>query len=286
MIKAIAGGGGRGMRAVARAEELEEAYARCRSEAEKAFGVGDVYVEEWLPQARHLEVQIVGDGTGAVSHVWERECTVQRRHQKIVELAPSPALDPALRGALLEAAVKLGAAVQYRGLGTIEFLVDASGAPSSETPKARASRFAFIEANARLQVEHTVTEAVTGVDLVRAQLALARGATLAQLGLAQAQVPAPRGHAIQLRVCTETIAPDGSVRPTGGTLAAFDPPSGPGVRVDHAAYAGYTTSPRYDSLLAKVIVHAPSAAFADAIARADRALAELRVDGVATNAPV
>jgi len=274
MIKAIAGGGGRGMRAVARAEELEEAYARCRSEAEKAFGVADVYVEEWLPRARHLEVQVVGDGGGAVSHVWERECTVQRRHQKIVELAPSPALDARVRAELLAAAVKLAQAVKYRGLGTIEFLLDA----------ASGDRFAFIEANARLQVEHTVTEAVTGIDLVRAQLEIARGKTLAQLGLAQEQIPAPRGHAIQLRVNTETIAADGSVRPTGGTLGAFDPPSGPGVRVDHYGYAGYTTNPRYDSLLAKVIVHTPSDRFADAIARADRALAELRIEGVATNA--
>jgi acetyl/propionyl-CoA carboxylase alpha subunit len=294
VIKAIAGGGGRGMRAVSRAEELDEAYARCRSEAEKAFGVGDVYAEELLPTARHLEVQIVGDGSGAVSHVWERECTVQRRHQKIVELAPSPALDGGVREALLDAAVKLGRALKYRGLGTIEFLLDASPAGAPPMPKRdltpigqhgpAGARFAFIEANARLQVEHTVTEAVTGIDLVRAQLEIARGKTLAQLGLMQTQIPPPRGHAIQLRVCTETIAEDGGVRPTGGTLAAFDPPSGPGVRVDHYGYAGYTTNPRYDSLLAKVIAHAPSAALSDAVARADRALAELRIEGVATNA--
>ncbi len=286
MIKAIAGGGGRGMRAVARAEEINEAYARCRSEAEKAFGVADVYAEEWLPHARHLEVQIIGDGTGAVSHVWERECTVQRRHQKIVEVAPSPALAATVRTQLLEAAVKLGQAVSYRGLGTIEFLLDASAEVAlwGQTPKGHFGRFAFIEANARLQVEHTVTEAITGIDLVRAQLEIARGATLAQLGLAQAQIPAPRGHAIQLRINTEVIGADGSLRPTGGTLTAFDPPSGPGVRVDHCGYAGYTTNPRYDSLLAKVIVHAPGAKFSDAIARADRALAELRIEGVATNA--
>ncbi len=283
MIKAIAGGGGRGMRAVARADELEDAYARCRSEAEKAFGVGDVYVEEWLPAARHLEVQIVGDGSGAVSHVWERECTVQRRNQKIVELAPSPALDAGVRAQLLDFAVRLGRAVQYRGLGTVEFLLDAreAGIPNrGQTP----IRNFFIEANARLQVEHTVTEAVTGIDLVRAQLEVARGKSLADVGLAQAAVPAPRGHAIQLRVNTETITSSGDVKPSGGTLAAFDPPSGPGVRVDHYGYAGYTTNPRYDSLLAKVIASSPSPAFADAIARADRALSELRVEGVATNA--
>jgi len=282
MVKAIAGGGGRGMRAVARAEDLDEAYARCRSEAEKAFGVADVYAEEWLPRARHLEVQVVGDGTGAVSHVWERECTVQRRHQKIVELAPSPALDASVRAQLLADAVKLAQAVKYRGLGTIEFLLGASEmAKRGQTPF---GHFAFIEANARLQVEHTVTEAVTGLDLVRAQLEIARGKTLAQLGLTQAQIPPPRGYAIQLRVNTETITADGGVRPAGGTLSAFDPPSGPGVRVDHYGYAGYTTNPRYDSLLAKLIVHAPSERFADAIARADRALAELRIEGVATNA--
>jgi acetyl/propionyl-CoA carboxylase alpha subunit len=273
MIKAIAGGGGRGMRAVERAEQIDEAYARCRSEASSAFGVADVYVEEWLPRARHLEVQVVGDGA-AVSHVWERECTVQRRHQKIVELAPSPALDADARSRLLGYAVRLAKSLEYRGLGTIEFLLDASDS----------SRIAFIEANARLQVEHTITEVVTGIDLVRAQLEIARGKRLAELGLAQREIPAPRGHAIQLRVCTETVASDGGVRPTGGTLAAFDVPSGPGVRVDHTGYAGYTTNPRYDSLLAKVIAHAPGARFADAIARADRALAELRVEGVATNA--
>jgi acetyl-CoA carboxylase carboxyltransferase component/biotin carboxylase len=273
MIKAVAGGGGRGMRAVLRADELEEAHARCRSEAEKAFGVADVYVEEWLPRARHLEVQILGDGSGAVSHVWERECSVQRRHQKLIELAPSPALDPDLRTRLLTAAVRLGEAVRYAGAGTIEFLLEADGA-----------RFAFIEANARIQVEHTVTEAVTGIDLVRAQLELARGATLAQLGLAQAQIPAPRGYAIQLRVNTETMAADGSAKPAGGTLAVFEPPSGPGVRVDHYGYAGYTTNPRFDSLLAKLVVHHPGPRFADAVERAARALAELRVEGVATNA--
>jgi acetyl/propionyl-CoA carboxylase alpha subunit len=286
MIKAIAGGGGRGMRAVARAEELEEAYARCRSEASSAFGVADVYAEEWLPRARHIEVQVVGDGSGAVSHAWERECTVQRRHQKLVELAPSPALDAATQARLLADAVKLAQAVRYRGLGTIEFLLDA--APVEQMTNRGQTPFrhiAFIEANARLQVEHTVTEAVTGIDLVRAQLEIARGRTLAELGLAQPQIPAPRGYAIQLRVNTETIADDGSVRPSGGTLSAFDPPSGPGVRVDHYGYAGYTTNPRYDSLLAKVIAHAPGARFADALARADRALAELRVEGVATNVP-
>jgi acetyl/propionyl-CoA carboxylase alpha subunit len=273
-VKAIAGGGGRGMRLVTRAEDLEEAWTRCRSEAKAAFGVADVYVEELLSRARHVEVQIVGDGRD-VAHVWERECTLQRRNQKIVELAPSPSLEPAVRKDLLAAAVALGRAAAYTGLGTVEFLLDAN----------EGRRFAFIEANARLQVEHTVTEAVTGLDLVQAQLQIAQGRRLADLALTQAEVPAPRGFAIQLRVNTERMDAEGGARPTGGTLTAFEPPTGPGVRTDHAGYAGYTTNPRFDPLLAKVIAHSPSPDFADAVARAYRALCELRIEGVATNAP-
>jgi acetyl/propionyl-CoA carboxylase alpha subunit/acetyl-CoA carboxylase carboxyltransferase component len=272
VVKAVAGGGGRGMRIVARDDEVEEAFARCRSEARAAFGSDAVYVEQLLPQARHVEVQVLGDHTGTVVHLWERECTLQRRHQKLVEVAPSPSLSPAERARITDAAVRLGRAVRYENAGTFEFLVDGHGA------------FAFIEANARLQVEHPVTEAVTGVDLVKTQLALAAGASLAELGLEQRAVPVPRGTAVEVRVNMETMAADGTVRPAGGTIAAFEPPTGPGVRVDTFARTGYTTNPRFDSLLAKVIVHA-DAGWAAAAAKVARALDELRIDGVATNVP-
>ena len=271
MVKALAGGGGRGMRAVRGPGELEAAWERCRSEAEAAFGDGRLYVEELADNARHVEVQIVGDGTGRVVHAGERACSLQRRHQKLVETAPAPGLDDSLREALAAAAVRLGESVRYANLGTVEFLVDGGG------------RFAFIEANARLQVEHTVTEAVTGLDLVRLQLELASGRTLDDLGLDQASVPAPSGCAIQVRVNLETMTADGGARPTGGTLTAFDPPSGPGVRVDTYGYAGYRTDPRFDSLLAKVVAHAPRGDFAAAAARASRALSEFRIAGAATN---
>jgi acetyl/propionyl-CoA carboxylase alpha subunit len=276
MIKAVAGGGGRGMRPVFALNDLDEAYERCRSEAKQAFGNGDLYVEQFFPRARHIEVQVAGDGTGAVSHLWERECSLQRQRQKLVEIAPAPSLRPAIRNRLLEAATRLAAAAKYRNLGTFEFLVDAT----SDSDKAT---IAFIEANARLQVEHTVTEEVTGIDLVRVQLEIADGATLKQIGLMQSAVPAPRGMAMQVRVNMETMAADGSARPAGGVLATFEPPGGPGVRVDSFGYAGYRTSPRFDSLLAKVIVHAPSGKLPDAINRACRALSEFRIAGVSTN---
>ena len=278
MVKAVAGGGGRGMRPVTDAADVAEAVERCRSEAQAAFGNGEVYVEQLLRHARHVEVQIVGDGTGAVVHLGERDCSVQRRNQKIVEMAPASWLDAGLRARLLAAAVRLGETTRYRGVGTVEFLVDIDADPASE------HAFAFIEANARLQVEHTVTEEVTGVDLVQTQLRLAEGATLASLGLG-ADTPV-RGVAVQARVNLETYLPDGSVRPTGGVVAVFEAATGPGVRVDTFATSGYRTTASYDSLLAKVIVHHPSADPAAALARLDNALGELRVDGVTTNVGV
>jgi acetyl/propionyl-CoA carboxylase alpha subunit/acetyl-CoA carboxylase carboxyltransferase component len=278
MIKAVAGGGGRGVRVVERLEEIEDTYARCRSEARAAFGNGDVYVERLVRNARHVEVQIIGDSTGEVSHAGERDCSIQRRHQKIVEIAPSPGLPPGLRERITAAAVQLARAVRYDNLGTIEFLVDASDLSD-------ASAFAFIETNARLQVEHTVTEQVTGLDLVRIQLELARGATLASLGLRQHEIPTPRGFAIQTRVNMETMTAAGETLPSGGTLVAFDPPTGPGIRVDTFGYAGYRTSPRFDSLLAKVIAHTSRPTFEDAVTRTYRALGEFRVEGVSTNIP-
>ena len=216
MVKAVSGGGGRGMRLVERRDDLDSAYKRCQSEAKSAFGNGDVYVEQLIRRARHIEIQVIGDGSGEVSHLWERECSIQRRNQKIVEIAPSPTLPTAIRDQLTGAALRLASEVGYRSLGTFEFLVDASEGGSG---------FAFIEANPRLQVEHTVTEEVTGVDLVRAQLQIAGGATLAELGLLQRDIPPPRGFAIQTRITMESMAADGSIRPAGGTLTAFELPT-------------------------------------------------------------
>ena len=276
IVKAIAGGGGRGTRIVAEESELAEAYERCRSEAEAAFGVADVYVEQFLPRARHVEVQILGDA-GNVVHLGERECSVQRRHQKVVEIAPAPHLQTNLREGLLAAAVRFAEQESYQNLGTFEFLVDAN--PDAAQP------FFFIETNARLQVEHTVTEAVTSVDIVQAQIRLAAGATLAEIGLGDPAIATPRGYAIQARVNMETIGEDGAVRPASGTLTAYEAPSGPGVRTDGFGYAGYRTSTAFDSLLAKVIAHSPTADLTAAIARTLRALSEFRVAGVGTNLP-
>ena len=276
VIKAVGGGGGRGMRVVAKAEEIESAFTRCQSEASRSFGNGDVYVEERMERARHIEVQIVGDGTGAVTHLWERDCSVQRRHQKIVEIAPSPVVGPELRERITADAVRMAARLAYSGVGTFEFLVDAPGGSDD-------GRYAFIEANARLQVEHTVTEQIFGLDLVQAQLRIAEGATLEALGLTQAQVPEPRGSAMQLRVNMERVDPLEGVIPSAGTLTFFQPPAGPGVRTDTFGYTGYAASAAFDSLLAKVIVHAPSGRFDDLLARGGRALREFRVDGVTTN---
>ena len=273
IIKALAGGGGRGTRAVLTAEEIEPAFQRCQSEAAAAFGRPEVYVEAFIPRARHVEVQILGDRAGHIAHLGERECSVQRRFQKIVEIAPAPALDDGLRQRIIEAAVRFARQVEYSNLGTFEFLVDVTGRPN-------AAPFVFIEANARLQVEHTVTEAVTGVDLVQTQIALAQGKTLESLGVEGVR---PRGFAIQTRVNMETIGADGAVRPGGGTLTVYEAPNGPGVRTDGFGYAGYRTSGTFDSLLAKVIAHAPSADFAAATAQASRALSEFRLEGVATN---
>src|SRR6185369_7821426 len=273
VIKALAGGGGRGIRIVRDASEIADAYARCSSEAQAAFGNGAVYGERLVTRARHIEIQILGDGQGGVAQLGERDCSIQRRHQKLVEIAPSPGLSARLRADIIAAAVRLAAAVKYDSIGTFEFLVDED-----------AAEFAFIEANPRLQVEHTVTEAVTGVDIVQAQLALAQGASLADLRLdaAGAESATPRGYAIQLRVNAETMGADGAPMPSGGTLSAFEAPSGPGLRTDTYAYAGYRINPRYDSLLAKVIVHCDGD-FAACARMARRALAEFRLEGVETN---
>ena len=278
MIKALGGGGGRGTRAVTNGDEIEETYERCRSEALSSFGNGDLYVEELIPKARHIEVQILGDSQGTVIHLGERECSIQRRYQKIVEIAPAPNLSDTLRTSIIDAALRLARNVDYTNLGTFEFLVNSS-------PKNDNESFVFIEANARLQVEHTVTEEVTGVDLVQSQIRLAAGESLADIGLDQPGIAIPRGYAIQARVNMETFAEDGSVRPSGGTLTAYEAPGGPGIRTDGFCYAGYETSPSFDSLLAKVIGHSPSSNLSDTISRTLRALSEFRISGVSTNIP-
>ena len=277
MIKAVAGGGGRGSRAVHQFDELESAWQRCESEAQMAFGSGALYVEQLIPRARHIEVQIIGDLHGGVAHLWERECSVQRRFQKIVEIAPAPHLKQETRDAIVEAAVRIARDVGYSSLGTFEFLLDASDGSDD--------RFYFLEANARLQVEHTVTEQVTGVDLVQAQLRAAQGASIANLGLGDPSSLRPRGFAIQTRVNMETLTAGGDVRPAAGVLKAYEAPSGPGVRTDGFGYVGYQTSTAFDSLLAKVIAHSTTPDFADAVTRSLRALSEFRIEGVATNIP-
>ena len=274
MIKALAGGGGRGMRIVDQADDIMPSFERCQSEALAAFGRGDVYVEQLVRRARHIEVQVLGDGSGAVSHAWERDCTVQRNHQKLVEIAPAPDLDPALRQHLLDAAVTLAQAVKLRGLCTFEFLLDLDH-PSS-------TAYYFMEANPRLQVEHTVTETVTGLDLVQLQLRLAQGASLAELQITQADIARPRGTAIQVRVNVERMGSDGRALPAGGTIRAYEPPAGPGIRVDGHGHAGMQPHPGFDTLLAKVIVHHP-AGFQAALTRTRRSLAEFRLDGVDSN---
>lgn len=272
MVKAVGGGGGRGMRAVRHPDGLAEAWERCRSEALQGFGRAELYVEELLTGARHIEVQILGDTTGEVTHLWERDCSAQRRHQKLVEIAPAPVLPPAVREELLSAALRMARVSGYTGLGTFEFLL-------------LGEEFHFIEANPRLQVEHTVTEEVTGVDLVVTQLRLAAGDSLASLGLA-GPPPEPRGYALQARVNAESPAPDGTALPSTGTLTRFDVPTGPGVRVDTAARNGTEIGGRYDSLLAKVITHTPHGDFTAVCERASRALADFAVEGVRTGIPL
>jgi acetyl/propionyl-CoA carboxylase alpha subunit/acetyl-CoA carboxylase carboxyltransferase component len=269
IIKAIAGGGGRGVRIVDSPAILADAFERCAHEANSAFGNGALYVEEFMSGARHVEVQILADERGATIQLGERDCSIQRRHQKIVEIAPAPALPAALRTQLHDAAVLLAKAAKYSSAGTIEFLVDVDN-----------ERFAFIEANARLQVEHTVTEVTMDLDLVEAQLRVAAGEPLQNIVPGR---PVARGYAIQLRINMERMLKDGSTKPSGGTIKAFGPPSGRDVRTDTYAYAGYSTNPRFDSLLAKLVVHSRSERFADAVALAYRCLCEFQIEGVETN---
>ncbi|WP_067813957.1 acetyl-CoA carboxylase biotin carboxylase subunit [Actinomadura kijaniata] len=268
LVKAVAGGGGRGI-AVARDDpELRRVYRETTAFARTAFGNGDVYLERLLPSARHVEVQLLCDAHGTFLHLGERDCSLQRRRQKLIEEAPAPALPPGLADRIGAYAVTAAQALDYRGLGTVEFLVDGSGDPT------------FMEVNGRIQVEHPVTELVTGLDLVREQIRVAAGERLA---LAQHDVR-PRGWAIECRVNAED--PDAGFRPAPGGLTTFRPPGGPWTRVDAGFAQGDRVPPNYDSLLAKVIVWAPDRD--QAIARADRALAEFGIEGpgVATTIPL
>ena len=261
LLKASAGGGGRGMRLVESADELDAAYRTASSEAQSAFGDGSLYVEKAVVGARHVEIQVLGDGEGAVLTLGERDCSIQRRHQKLVEESPSPAVTPEIRSEMEGAAHRACEALHYRGAGTIEFLLDADG------------RFYFIEMNTRLQVEHPVTELVTGIDLAHAQLAVAAGEGLPREGRADL-----RGHAIEFRINAEDPAED--FRPAPGRVSRFRPPLGPGVRVDTHVEEGYAIPPFYDSLIAKVIVWGEDRDVA--IARGRRALSELELEGVPT----
>jgi acetyl-CoA carboxylase biotin carboxylase subunit len=261
LLKASAGGGGKGMRLVTEPDDIDDAYAMASGEAEAAFGDGRLYLEKAIAPARHVEIQVLADGDGSVLTLGERECSIQRRHQKLVEESPSPALGPELREAI-EVAAEAGAhAVGYRNAGTFEFLLGADGS------------FYFIELNARLQVEHPVSEMTTGLDIVREQLRIAAGERLPQAGRA-----GRRGHAIEIRINAED--PARGFLPAPGRIERFRPPLGPGVRVDTHVEEGTSVSPHYDSLLAKLVVWAEDR---DAsIARALRALGEFDVRGVAT----
>ena len=280
MLKALSGGGGRGMRIVTDPADLADLYARCASEAKGAFGAGELYVEQFVPRVRHIEVQVIGDGRGAVSHLGERDCTLQRRRQKLVEFAPAPGLAPAMRQALCDAAVRMAQDCAYAGLGTFEFLVDAESGEQCW----------FIEANPRVQVEHTVTEQVTGIDLVQAQIRIAQGETLAQLGLSQDRISPPRGMAVQLRVNMEDMDASGEVHSSVGRITAYEAPSGPGVRVDGYGYVGYATNPAFDPLLAKLVFSVapgdPASDYPRLIDKAARGLRECRIEGVGTNLAV
>ena len=266
LVKPSAGGGGKGMRMVRTPRELESVLRVCRSEAKAAFGDDSLYLEKWLDENRHVEVQVAVDRYGHGIHLGERDCSVQRRHQKILEESPTPALSPAARADLAERAVRAVVAAGYENVGTLEFLVDARG------------DFYFIEINCRIQVEHPVTEAVTGLDLVTMQMRIAAGEPL---GITQADVDF-EGHAIEFRINAEDAA--NGFRPGAGTVERYHAPGGPGVRMDSHLFTGYDVPPYYDSLLGKLIVWGPDRA--TAIARGRVALEELVIDGITTNVDI
>jgi acetyl-CoA carboxylase biotin carboxylase subunit len=264
IIKAAAGGGGKGMRVANDEDDFARAFQLARSEALSAFGNGEVYVEKYLARPRHIEFQILGDSHGNVIHLGERDCSVQRRHQKLIEEAPSPAMTPELRAAMGEAAVRGAKAIDYVGAGTIEMLLDEDG------------QFFFMEMNTRIQVEHPVTEMLTGVDLVKEQIRVAAGEPLSVL-----ELPMLRGHVIECRVNAED--PARNFQPSPGRIDVFHPPGGPGVRVDTHAYAGYTVPPFYDSLIAKLICQGRDRH--EALGRMQMALESFIVEGITTTIP-
>ncbi|MCT7948637.1 acetyl-CoA carboxylase biotin carboxylase subunit [Ancylothrix sp. C2] len=262
MIKATAGGGGRGMRLVKESSELPKLFAAAQGEAEAAFGNPGVYIEKFIERPRHIEFQILADSYGNVIHLGERECSIQRRHQKLLEEAPSPILTPHLREKMGKAAVKAAKAINYTGAGTVEFLVDRYG------------NFYFMEMNTRIQVEHPVTEMITGLDLIAEQIRIAAGE---KLKLSQNQVKL-QGHSIECRINAED--PDHNFRPSPGRITGFLPPGGTGVRMDSHVYTDYEIPPYYDSLIGKIIVWAPDRA--GAIRRMKRALRECAITGLPT----
>jgi len=266
LIKAVAGGGGRGMRVAQDDASLVTGFAQAQQEAEAAFKDGSVYLEKYLDRPRHIEVQILGDKHGNVVHLYERDCSLQRRHQKLVEESPAPNLPAEVRDAICAAAVRLVKAANYYSAGTCEFLLD------------RDYRFYFIEVNARIQVEHPVTELVTGIDLIREQIRVAAGE---HLGYTQADI-VQRGAAIEVRVNAED--PFHDFRPNAGTITKWQPAGGPGVRLDSHVVTGYRVPPNYDSMVAKLLVH--RATRADAFATMRRALREFVVEGIATTIPL
>lgn len=265
IIKAAAGGGGKGMRVVLDEAEFSSAFVMAQSEALAAFGNADVYIEKYITQPRHIEIQIVADEKGNVVYLGERECSIQRRHQKLIEEAPSVIVDEEIRRRMGEMAVALARNVRYRNAGTVEFLMDEN------------RRFYFMEMNTRIQVEHPVTEMVTGIDIVKEQIRIAAGMPLS---FTQEQVRI-NGHSIECRVNAE--CPE-KFTPSAGTITAFNPPGGPGVRVDTAAYTQYVIPPYYDSMIAKLIVHGNNRD--EAIRRMERALDEFIVEGVKTTIPL
>jgi acetyl-CoA carboxylase biotin carboxylase subunit len=265
IIKATAGGGGKGMRIAHDAEQFAQLFGLAQNEALAAFGNGAVYVEKYLEHPRHVEIQVLGDTHGRVVHLGERDCSVQRRHQKLIEESPSPALTPELRRRMGDAAVALASRIEYQGAGTIEFLLDQDGC------------FYFMEMNTRIQVEHPVTEMVTSFDLVKEQIRVAAGEPISYKG----DGTRLRGHAIECRINAED--PYRGFQPSPGLITAYHPPGGPGVRVDTHVYAGYTVPPYYDSLLAKVIVHGNDRS--EALARMGQALDSFILEGVTTTIP-
>ena len=263
ILKASSGGGGRGMRLAWDADDLQNAYDTARNEAERAFGDPTLYLEKYLQRPRHIEFQILADSHGRVIHLGERECSIQRRHQKIIEEAPSVALDPELRAEMGRAAVAAARAAKYENAGTVEFLLDEDGS------------FYFMEMNTRIQVEHPVTELVTSVDLVIEQLRIAAGEPISVPKRKQVR---PNGHAIEFRINAEDPV---TFAPSPGRITHFSLPSGPGVRLDTHIYGGYLVPPYYDSLVAKLLVHGKDRA--EAIARGRRALSMLKIDGIKTS---